>query len=73
MALLTEERRATGIFPVLSVQENLVIANITSYVNKSGLLNAAKMAEDTKKSIKDLDIKTPSARTLIKRSAEETN
>ncbi len=66
MALLTEERRATGIFPVLSVQENLVIANITSYVNKSGLLNAAKMAEDTKKSIKDLDIKTPSARTLIK-------
>jgi len=66
MALLTEERRATGIFPVLSVLENLVIANIASYVNKSGFLNAAKMAEDTKKSIKDLDIKTPSARTLIK-------
>lgn len=66
MALLTEERRATGIFPVLSVQENLVIANITSYQNKNGLLNAAKMAADTKKSIKDLDIKTPSARTLIK-------
>ncbi len=66
MALLTEERRATGIFPVLSVQENLVIANITSYQNKSGLLNASRMAEDTKKSIKDLDIKTPSAKTLIK-------
>ncbi|MGE4583016.1 MAG: sugar ABC transporter ATP-binding protein [Sphaerochaeta sp.] len=66
MALLTEERRATGIFPVLSVQENLVIANITAYKNKSGLLNAAKMATDTKKSIKELDIKTPSARTLIK-------
>jgi methyl-galactoside transport system ATP-binding protein len=66
MALLTEERRATGIFPVLSVQENLVIANINAYRNKNGLLNAAKMAADTKKSIKELDIKTPSARTLIK-------
>jgi methyl-galactoside transport system ATP-binding protein len=40
------------------VQENLVIAKIASYVNKTGLLNAAKMAEDTKKSIKDLVIKT---------------
>ena len=66
MALLTEERRATGIFPVLSVQENLVIANLRAYQNKNGLLNAAKMSADTKKSIKDLDIKTPSARTLIK-------
>ncbi len=66
MALLTEERRATGIFPVLSVQDNLVIANIRAYRDKSGLLSSAKMAADTKKSIKDLDIKTPSARTLIK-------
>ncbi len=66
MALLTEERRATGIFPVLSVQENLVIANLTAYRDKTGLLNAAKMANDTKKSINELDIKTPSARTLIK-------
>ncbi|MGH0054504.1 MAG: sugar ABC transporter ATP-binding protein [Sphaerochaetaceae bacterium] len=66
MALLTEERRATGIFPVLSVQDNLVIANIRAYRDKSGLLSSAKMAADTKKSIKDLDIKTPSAKTLIK-------
>ena len=66
MALLTEERRATGIFPVLSVQDNLLIANISSYKNKNRLLNYAKMAADSKKSIKELDIKTPSARTLIK-------
>jgi len=66
MALLTEERRATGIFPVLSVQDNLLIANISSYTNKNGLLNASKMAADSKKSIKDLDVKTPSAKTLIK-------
>lgn len=66
MALLTEERRATGIFPVLSVQENLLIANIAAYKDKNGLLSASKMAVDVKKSIKDLDIKTPNARTLIK-------
>ncbi len=66
MALLTEERRATGIFPVLSVQANLLIANLKQYRNKNKLLNNAKMAADTKKSIKDLDIKTPSPRTLIK-------
>ncbi|MFA5448591.1 MAG: sugar ABC transporter ATP-binding protein [Sphaerochaeta sp.] len=66
MALLTEERRATGIFPVLSVQANLLIANLKKYQNKNKLLNNAKMAVDTKKSIADLDIKTPSARTLIK-------
>ena len=28
IALLTEERRVTGIFPVLSVLENTVIANL---------------------------------------------
>ena len=66
MALLTEERRATGIFPVLSVQDNLLIANISSYIKRNRLLNVSKMAADSKKSIKDLDIKTPSAKTLIK-------
>lgn len=66
MALLTEERRATGIFPVLTVQANLLIANMKQYRNKNRLLNKAKMSADTKKSIEDLDIKTPSPRTLIK-------
>ncbi len=66
MALLTEERRASGIFPVLSVQENLLIANISRYRQRKGLLDAKRMAQDTQKSIDTLDIKTPSARTLIK-------
>ena len=66
MALLTEERRATGIFPVLSVQENLLIANMSSYINKLRLLTSSRMTADVKKSLKDLDVKTPSAKTLIK-------
>ncbi|WML33967.1 sugar ABC transporter ATP-binding protein [Clostridium sp. OS1-26] len=65
IALLTEERRVTGIFPLLSVLENTVIANIDKYVNKFGLLDEDKRKEDTKKSIEMLKIKTPSAKSLI--------
>lgn len=65
IALLTEERRVTGIFPLLSVLENTVIANIDKYVNKFGLLDEDKRKEDTKKSIEMLKVKTPSAKSLI--------
>ncbi|MTK10626.1 MAG: sugar ABC transporter ATP-binding protein [Clostridiaceae bacterium] len=65
IALLTEERRVTGIFPLLSVLENTVIANINKYVNKFGLLDEDKRKEDTKKSIEMLKVKTPSAKTLM--------
>lgn len=39
IALLTEERRATGIFPMLNVLENIVIANLKQYRKPSLLLN----------------------------------
>lgn len=65
IALLTEERRVTGIFPLLSVLENTVIANIDKYVNKFGLLDEDKRKDDTKKSIEMLKVKTPSSKTLI--------
>lgn len=66
IALLTEERRASGIFPVLSVLENTVIANQKHYVKRNLLLDDKKRKEDTEKSIDMLNIKTPSFRTLIK-------
>lgn len=66
MALLTEERRGTGIFPVLSVLENTVISNIDQYVDKFRIVNNKKMQKDTQKSIDMLRIKTPSMRALIK-------
>ena len=37
MAFLTEDRRLNGIFPVLSVKINLVIANLNHLINKAGL------------------------------------
>jgi methyl-galactoside transport system ATP-binding protein len=66
IALLTEERRVTGIFPVLSIQENTVISSLSNYLNKFRLLNEKKMKEDTQNGIEKLKIKTPSTKTQIK-------
>ncbi|WP_141733355.1 sugar ABC transporter ATP-binding protein [Oligoflexus tunisiensis] len=66
LALLTEERRVTGIFPVWSVLENTVIAHQRSYRGPLGLIREARRIEDTERSIKDLRIKTPSRAAAIK-------
>ena len=64
-ALLTEERRATGIFGGMSIQFNSVIANIKNY-RKGLLLSNAKMKEDTKWVIDSMHVKTPSQKTHIR-------
>jgi methyl-galactoside transport system ATP-binding protein len=67
MALLTEERRATGIFPMLNVMENTVIAKLRDYVKRPFFsLDDRRRVKDTEDSIKQLHIKTPSFRALIK-------
>jgi methyl-galactoside transport system ATP-binding protein len=66
IALLTEERRASGIFPLLSVLENTVIANLYRYIRWLFLLDDRKRQEDTVKSIEMLRVKTPSFKALIK-------
>lgn len=69
-ALLTEERRETGIIPMLSIVENMVIANQTinrkSYTGALGFLRAKKRSEDTRQYVDALSIKTPSIATQIK-------
>lgn len=60
MAMLTEDRRATGIIPVLSVFQNTIIANLSKYIGKSGLLNHKLAIRDTNEYIKAISIKTPS-------------
>ncbi|HRW25390.1 MAG TPA: sugar ABC transporter ATP-binding protein [Spirochaetia bacterium] len=65
-SLLTEERRATGIVPMLGVKENMLLANLRRYVGRTGLINEKRGVDDVKKKIADLRIKTPSHRTLIK-------
>ncbi|NLC66102.1 MAG: ATP-binding cassette domain-containing protein [Clostridium sp.] len=64
-AFLTEERRATGIFPTLNIKENSTIANINNY-KKNGFIDNKKAVEDTKWVIDSMSVKTPSMKTLIK-------
>jgi methyl-galactoside transport system ATP-binding protein len=64
-ALLTEERRATGIFGVLNIRENTVMASLDHYKTWKGLDGVA-MAKDTAKSIQSMNTKTPSQNTQIK-------
>ena len=64
-ALLTEERRATGVFGQLDIKFNTMIANIDRY-SKLGVLDNKKMTEDTKWTIDSMKVKTPSQKTLIR-------
>ncbi|MFD2614139.1 sugar ABC transporter ATP-binding protein [Paenibacillus gansuensis] len=66
MALLTEERRVTGIFPVLSIEENALIANLDRYMNPVGLLKENKYRKEIKASVEKLRVKTPSVHELIR-------
>lgn len=65
LAMLTEDRRATGIIPVSSVASNIVVANLKKYVRKYGLINHKKIANDAGEYIKKIEIKTPTKDTLI--------
>ena len=65
MAMLTEDRRGTGIIPVSSVASNIVVANLKKYVRKSGLINHRMIAKDASEYIKKIEIKTPTKDTLI--------
>ena len=67
IALLTEDRRTTGIFPVLSVADNTLIANLSRYVGKLLLLDRKRGASDVRQSVDKLRVKTPSPSTLIQR------
>lgn len=65
-AMLTEERRADGIFAGLSVSFNMMIANINQYVGKAGLLKEQNIARDVEEMIAAMNVKTPSAKTHIR-------
>lgn len=64
MALLTEERRATGIFGILDIRANTTISNLKKY-RVGPFLSDAKMKKDTDWSIGAMRIKTPNQQTKI--------
>ncbi|MEA5015313.1 MAG: sugar ABC transporter ATP-binding protein [Candidatus Limiplasma sp.] len=65
IAMLTEDRRATGIMSVLSVEDNVAIASLDQYVVGGVLLNQRKIDRLVEENIQKLSIKTPSGKTLI--------
>ncbi|MFO6017843.1 D-xylose ABC transporter ATP-binding protein, partial [Pseudomonas aeruginosa] len=54
MALLTEDRKKSGLFLVLSVLENMSIVKMPEYIGKSGFVQHVKMAEDCMEQIRRL-------------------
>ena len=64
-ALLTEERRATGIFGILNIRENATIASLDKDM-KGPFLSEKKRKESTDWVIRSMRVKTPSQETKIR-------
>lgn len=64
-ALVTEERRSTGIYAYLDIGFNSLIANIRKYKNSVGLLDNSRMKSDTQWVIDAMRVKTPGHHTTI--------
>lgn len=64
-ALLTEERRSTGIFGILNIRQNVTISNLKKY-RRGPLLSDKGMIKDCDWAINAMRIKTPSQKTKIK-------
>ena len=65
-ALLTEERRATGIFGCLSIKYNTVISSLNRHLRFGLWLSEKTQREDTQHYIDAMHTKTPSQETKIR-------
>ena len=65
IALITEDRRRTGLFSMLNIRFNSIISNVRAYKTKYGLLNDALVTDDTQWVIDSMKVKTPSQKTNI--------
>ena len=65
IAMLTEDRRATGILGVLSIADNVSIASLNQYLVGGIMLDDKKIEKLVQDNVAKLSIKTPSSKTLI--------
>ncbi len=65
-ALLTEERRATGIFSILDIKENTVISSLKRHKHFGFYLSEKSQRADTQHYIDAMRTKTPSQETKIR-------
>ena len=66
IAMLTEDRRATGILGVLSIADNISIASLSQYLDYGVMINDKKVEQLVQDNVKKMNIKTPSSKTAIK-------
>ncbi len=65
IAMLTEDRRATGILGVLSIADNVSVASLDKYLIGGIMLDDRKIEKLVQDNVAKLSIKTPSSKTLI--------
>ena len=66
IAMLTEDRRATGIMGVLSVADNISVASLKQYLDLGIAINNRKVENLVRENVQKMNIKTPSGKTQIK-------
>ena len=65
IAMLTEDRRATGILGVLSIADNVSVASLDKYLIGGIMLDDGKIEKLVQDNVAKLSIKTPSSKTQI--------
>ena len=65
IAMLTEDRRATGILGVLSIADNISIASLNQYLDFGICINDKKVEKLVQENVAKMNIKTPSSKTQI--------
>lgn len=65
IGLITEDRRGSGIFPLLSILDNTSIPSLDAYIKKNHLLNHKQIESDSVQVNKQLRTKTPNYTTPI--------
>jgi len=65
IALLTEDRRASGIIPALSIKENATVVTVNK-IFKHGIINRSREEQIVQEFIKKLNIKAQNSNTPIK-------
>ncbi len=66
IAMLTEDRRGSGIMGVLSVADNISISSLSKYLDYGFAINGAKVEKLVQDNVEKMNIKTPSSKTQIK-------
>lgn len=66
IGFITEDRRSSGIVPLMSITANTTIASLKNYKNKIGFLKHEELRKKAKQYNEDLQTKTPTMETLIR-------